>query len=306
MVVAAVACVFLAAIWPARAQPDIAGLVQSARFSVVGVDGDTQTAIGVWPIPRPHAERWPIVVTFSGMAESREGPGSGYLAWPTKYGLSQAMAALLSPPLTAAAFGGLVRVGHLTALNDELRQRAFHGVFAVGVYTPDLLAAEQREARTQKFADWVADVLIPRVRDVFPVTSAGPDQVGVDGVSLGGAVALEVGCRRPESFSAVGSLQPAIRGRERELAERCASALARHAFSLRLASSDDDPLLPVTRKLSDELRKRRVPHSLVVTPGGHDYAFNRGPGAIELLRFHDRALRREGASGDGVAAQTPK
>jgi hypothetical protein len=56
-------------------------------------------------------------------------------------------------------------------------------------------------------------------------------------------------------------------------------------------SSDKDPLLPVTKKLSEELRKRSIAHTLVVTPGGHDYAFNRGPGAVELLRFQERALR---------------
>jgi hypothetical protein len=58
-------------------------------------------------------------------------------------------------------------------------------------------------------------------------------------------------------------------------------------------SSDHDPLLDTTRKLSEELRERRVPHTLEVTPGAHDYAFNQGPGAIQLLYFHDRALRPE-------------
>jgi hypothetical protein len=29
--------------------------------------------------------------------------------------------------------------------------------------------------------------------------------------------------------------------------------------------------------------------------GPHDYVFNRGPGGIEMLLFHDRALRGEAA-----------
>ena len=86
-------------------------------------------------------------------------------------------------------------------------------------------------------------------------------------------------------------MQPAIRGREEQMADLAAKAMAQKPQALRLLSSDDDPLLPVTRKLSEELRKRHVAHTLVVTPGGHDYAFNRGPGSIEMLRFHDRALR---------------
>jgi hypothetical protein len=92
-------------------------------------------------------------------------------------------------------------------------------------------------------------------------------------------------------FGAVGAIQPAVRGRETQLAERAAKAHAQEPQALRLISSDQDPLLPVTRKLSEELRKRQLAHTLVVTPGAHDYAFNKGPGSVELLRFHDRALR---------------
>jgi hypothetical protein len=29
----------------------------------------------------------------------------------------------------------------------------------------------------------------------------------------------------------------------------------------------------------------------VTVPGPHDYEFNRGPGAYEMLMFHDRVLR---------------
>jgi iron(III)-salmochelin esterase len=110
-------------------------------------------------------------------------------------------------------------------------------------------------------------------------------------VSLGGMVALEVGLRFPDVFGAVGAMQPAVRGREALLAALAEQARSKQHQNLRLLSSDRDPLLPVTQTLSQELRKRHVAHQLVVTPGGHDYAFNRGPGAIELLHFHDRALR---------------
>ena len=32
---------------------------------------------------------------------------------------------------------------------------------------------------------------------------------------------------------------------------------------------------------------------MTTVPGPHDYVFNRGPGVLEMLLFHDRALRRE-------------
>jgi enterochelin esterase-like enzyme len=142
------------------------------------------------------------------------------------------------------------------------------------------------------YAEWVAKKLVPKVQRMFPVVSDAARIAGVDGVSLGGMVALEVGLRFPEVFASVGSMQPAIRGREAELAERAARAQRVAKQEIRLLSSDKDPLLETTRKFSEELRRRQVPHELKVTPGGHDYAFNQGPGAIELLHFHDRALRR--------------
>ena len=35
-----------------------------------------------------------------------------------------------------------------------------------------------------------------------------------------------------------------------------------------------------------------VAHDFADIPGPHDYPFNRGPGAIELLLWHDRVLAR--------------
>lgn len=274
------------AAWPVAA----ASSLTSQRFSVDAPKGREQ-AIALWEPPADPNEKLPIVVAFHGKGESVLGPTRGYAAWVDRYGLSDAYAALLAPPLTAGAFGGLVRDRELSALNAELREHAFRGVLAIGVYTPDLLADANDAEALARYATWVADVLVPKIQKTFSVASTQPRQVGVDGVSLGGMVALEVGLRHPERFGSVGSMQPAIRGREAVLAQLASEARGQHRQQIRLLSSDADPLLPVTRTLSSELRKRRVAHQLLVTPGGHDYAFNRGPGAIELLRFHDRALR---------------
>lgn len=273
-------------------EPEAVGSVQVVRFLVHGLT-DREPAIAVWPRGKlGKAERLPQVVAFHGKGESKLGPERGYRAWVERYGLTRAYEALLGGLLVRDAFGGLVRDAELKALNAELKQRAFKGVFVVGVYTPDLLAEVEHPERIDAYAEWVAKKLVPKVQRMFPVVSDAPRSAGVDGVSLGGMVALEVGLRYPDVFASVGSMQPAIRGREAELAERAARAQAVAPQAIRLLSSDKDPLLETTRKLSEELRSRRVPHDLKVTPGGHDYAFNQGPGAIELLHFHDRALRR--------------
>ena len=43
--------------------------------------------------------------------------------------------------------------------------------------------------------------------------------------------------------------------------------------------------------LHRELTRAGEPHEHLVVPGPHDYPFNRGPGAIEMLLWHDRQLR---------------
>jgi iron(III)-salmochelin esterase len=262
--------------------------VASLRFGVRGVSGSEQ-AIAAWPIPTAPGEKLPILVALHGKGESKLGPQRGYAAWVERYGLRRAYESLLSGVLSPASFGGLVREGELDARNLDLQRQAYRGLLVVGIYTPELLTA-QGEAGVDRFATWIARELVPQVQKAFPFASTQPRQIGIDGVSLGGALALEVGLRFPEVFGSVGALQPAITGREVELAELADRARRIRGQALRLMSSDGDPYLAATRKLSQELRVRHISHDLVVTPGGHDYAFNRGPGAIELLRFHDTAL----------------
>jgi len=263
-------------------------VLQSKRLTVRGLHG-AEPAVAIWTRPPAETDKLPIVIAFHGKSESLLGPQRGHAAWVERYGLGKAYEALLGGVLTPLAFGGLVRERELAGLNAELAARPFAGLVTVGVYTPDLLRARPEEV--ERYARWVALELLPQLRAQLPVASAVPRQAGVDGVSLGGMIALEVGLRFPEVFGAVGTMQPAIRGREAELATLAERARAVHAQRLRLLSSDGDPFLPAARALSQELRKRRIAHELVVYPGRHDYAFNRGPGSIELLHFHDHALR---------------
>jgi len=235
-----------------------------------------------------------VLVAFHGMGESRKGADVGYRAWVDDYGLLDAYEALLSPPLSPTDFGGLVRAEHLAAMNQDLAARALRGMLVVGVYTPDLLSAAKKDAgRVEAFANWVVSELLEEVHDTFPVSDPRREATGVDGVSLGGFVALSVGFRRPDAFGVVGAMQPAIRGGEARFAALAAAAARLKTQRIRLLSSDDDPLLPSTRALSRALRDRHIAHELRVVPGPHGYAFNRGPGALDMLWYHDRALRSE-------------
>ncbi|MET0339688.1 MAG: alpha/beta hydrolase-fold protein [Polyangiales bacterium] len=266
--------------------------VASLRFDVTGPGGATQKALGVWPIPVAPGEKLPVVIALHGKAESELGAERGYAAWIERYALRRAYDAMLAGALGESFFGaGMVRPAELAALNHGLRVHPFGGVIVVCVYTPQFSPGPAGAAELDRFATWIARELVPQVHRTFPFASTSPRHIGIDGVSLGGALALEVGLRFPDVFGSVGAIQPAIDGREVELAEL--AQRARHRPQrIRLLSSDDDPYLAATRNLSRSLRARRIAHDLVVTPGAHDYAFNRGSGAIGLLRFHDLALRR--------------
>src|SRR5690606_42085203 len=113
------------------------------------------------------------------------------------------------------------------------------------------------------------------------------------GVSLGGRGALLVGFSRPSAFGAVGALQAALDGSEvARFSELGARALAQNpSLSLRLVTSDDDHFRRVNERLASALRERGVQHRLLRVVGTHSYRFNRGPGGIEMLLFHDRVLR---------------
>jgi hypothetical protein len=235
----------------------------------------------------PH-ERLPIVVALHGQGEARRGPDRGFLGWVNDYHLPDAFAALGRGALRSDDFLGFVREEHLRALNAALHAAPFRGVMVVTPYTPDLMAETPGSPALGAYGDWVAGPLLDAVRSEFEFAARTREGTGIDGVSLGGMLSLEVGLHHREAFAAVGAIQPAIRDRVAAM-----TALADGSQRIRLLSSDDDPFLGVTQALSEALRARHVEHEIVVTPGPHGYDFNRGPGSIELLYFGDRTLAHE-------------
>jgi enterochelin esterase-like enzyme len=154
---------------------------------------------------------------------------------------------------------------------------------------PDLDLNGTKDA--DKLAAFLIEVLLPRIRRELPI-SAGPESTGIDGVSLGGALALRIGLAHPETFGVVGALQPAI-GDERlsELTDLALAARAkRPKMPLRLTTSHDDYYKPWVTKLSERWKSAGISHDFADVPGPHDYVFNRGPGVYEMLFWQDRAL----------------
>ncbi|MBI2892408.1 MAG: esterase [Deltaproteobacteria bacterium] len=253
-----------------------------------------ERTIVMLPRARGPGDRFPLLVALHGQGESRRGVDRGAWGWVRDYELDRADAALRRGSLTARDFHDLVEPERLRALNEGLRTRPYRGIVVACPYTTDLFADPEAAAQFDRF---VTAELVPRLRRELPVAQ-GREGTGIDGVSLGGIHALLIGLEHPETFGAVGGMQPAIRGRIAELvtlAGRGGDGQARHALGqrIRLMSSTGDRFRGLVLDLSDRLRSASVRHDVLITPGPHDYVWNRGPGAIEMLLYYDRVLRGE-------------
>ncbi len=252
----------------------------------------TRTAVLV-PTMAPGADagaRFPVLVALHGRGETRRTPAEGALGWPRDYGLARAFERVSAPPLTATDFEGLVDPSRLASQNRDLADRPFGGLVIACPYVPDLdLTDEQAVAA---FGRFVRGTLLPRIRRETPALPTA-SATGIDGVSLGGALSLAIGLDAATEFGAVGTLQPAIDEKDlpRWLERAQAARRANPRLALRLVTSDGDFYRDVVREASSALDAAGVRHDFELLMGPHDYPFNRGPGSIEMLLWHDRVLR---------------
>jgi iron(III)-salmochelin esterase len=243
---------------------------------------------------REPTERLPVLLAFHGRGEALKGPDRGARGWIDDYALKRAIRRLSAPPLTSADFESFVSRERLERLNTSLAARPYRGMFVVCPYTPDVLGGEEPFAKAPPLAEFVDKTLLPKIRRDVPVLDGA---IGIDGVSLGGRAAFGVGLLAPRSFRAIAGLQAAFDVNDAgEIAERAKRAHAENPqLVFRLLTSTGDYFREADTAIARALQSRGLPAELVLVEGPHDYAFNRGPGALEMLIFHDRALRGEAA-----------
>jgi len=266
-----------------QSPPPPCAMVELVDWRFEGIS--THTALLVPTAGRPNA-RYPVLVALHGRGEALKGPDAGALGWPNDYALTRALGRLCAPPLVTDDFEGLVESNHLAEINRGLAAKPWDGLIVACPYLPDLDL--RRDGDIVDYKRFLVDVLLPRVHKELPSV---PMRVGIDGVSLGGAVALRAGLRAPETFAAVGTLQPAIDMHVDDLVDLARAARAkRPALALRLTTSQDDYYREPTRMLSAAWQTAGIAHDFALLPGPHDYVFNRGPGAYEMLLWHRRVL----------------
>jgi acetyl esterase/lipase len=254
--------------------------------------GAPQRVVVLVPPGATAAAPRPLLVALHGRGEAHRGLEAGAWGWVRDYGLDRTAAALGRPPLTAAALQDLGPPAYLAALNAALAARPYGGLVVACPFTPDVLATRGLDDAVP-FGRFVVESLLPRLRRELPVIPTAA-ATGIDGVSLGGRVALLVGLEHPEAFGAVGTLQAAFGPNEiPALAARVRAMRARVAAPprLRLLTSEGDYFKDTLGALAAAARAAGWPAELRVVPGPHDYDFNRGPGGVEMLLWHDRVLR---------------
>ncbi len=235
------------------------------------------------------SEESPLIVALHGRGESGRGLLAGASGFRDDYAIEKVEAKLLTGQIEASDLGGFVTPERMEALQRSLDAGRYLRPTLVTPYCP--VPRDRSTEGTRGFAAFVGDLLLARVGALLG-REMPRERRGLDGISMGGRLALQIAILRPEVFATVGAMQPALSPDEaKSLAEALGEAHGRSPFTLRLVSSKDDPFLEAVRALDHALSLRSIPHSFIVTPGPHDYVWNRGPGAAELLLFHERALR---------------
>ncbi len=252
--------------------------------------GHARAAVVV-PTWGPPDGRFPVLVALHGRGEALKAPADGALGWPRDYAMVRAIGRLRSPPLHESDYEGLVEANRLDEANASLAATPFGGVIVACPWFPDVRPAATGDIAP--YARFILDVLLPRVRRDTPALTR-PEATGIDGVSLGGVLALRIGLSCPDAFGAVGGIQAALSDeQESEWTALARSARAAHSgLHLRLLTSHDDYFRDAIFSVSRAWDAAGITHDFADVPGPHDYVFNRGPGSIELLLWHDRMLAR--------------
>ncbi|MBK7401145.1 MAG: esterase [Myxococcales bacterium] len=268
--------------------PKIARSIEILDWKFPTEFGSEKRCVVLVPRPIPVGQRLPVVVALHGLGEATDAE-SGAFGWARRYDLDKTMPRLFDDlPIAGDVFGGFVTPERLVEVNAGLEQHPFAGVIVACPYMPSFVGGGAMSFET--YAQWMGDRLLPRLRAELPVL---PDAkaTGIDGVSLGGWCALRVGLHRPDLFGAIGTLQPAIA--DASMVDHAMALLQQKLGGrpLQIVTSTEDYFRETCTQLHQRLTAKGIAHAFRVTPGPHDYPWNKGAGGVEMLLFHDRALR---------------
>lgn len=158
---------------------------------------------------------------------------------------------------------------------------------------------------TQDFEQWIVDEVPAAVRQAVPaVTEKSP--WFISGLSMGGFGALRLGAKYPQRFRAVGGhsamtyFEQHSRFVEENLELYHCPPEDRSVFETMLRHRDrlppfcfdcgtEDPLLELSRELSEQMKQAGIVHEYTEYPGGHEWPYWEAH-LPEMLVFFGRQL----------------
>jgi acetyl esterase/lipase len=243
------------------------------------------------PARVPEDTPLPLLLLFHGLGET-ESEALGIHAWRDRYGLPEAYARLVTPPVVRTLPNKrYLSDARLEEINRDLAQAPLPDLNIVCPFTPNPFKQNPSAPLLDQFAEYVASAVLPAARTAA-ATLADAAHTGVDGVSLGGYVSLEVFLRKPQLFGAVGTMQGAFGKSPAEVyARRIADAVTRSGpLRVHVTTTTFDPFREASQLLAQRLNERGVNATLTLAEGPHDQTFLREAGSLEMLLFQARAL----------------
>ena len=259
-------------------------------------------AVVVVPAWGDAGARYPVLIALHGHGEAIKAPAEGAMGWPRDYALVRAVDRLRAPPLREADYEGFVDPARMADANASLAARPFGGLIVVCPWMPDFHPATTADLGA--YQRFLLETLLPRVKAQVRRPTASPEATGIDGVSLGGVVALRIGLTTPSAFGAVGGIQPGAPTGARQRMDGGGEGGAREPAGASQASPARDEPTTTSATRSTECRARGAPTASSTRTSPRYWArttafLNCGPGSIELLlrarpvasRGRDRAER---------------
>lgn len=231
--------------------------------------------------------RLPALVLLHGRGEAQKSPKRGARGFVDDYGLEAVWQWLDGKPGARTPPPGLPS-RYRQGVEADLDRAPFSAMVLVMPYLPDRFRGSEAFVNAPEYARQITE-LVTRIKADLPVRQ---DRGGwaLDGISLGGRVAMVCMAELTPHFAAFGSVQAAIDEREltvfADVLARARTLDANLRFTL--ATSDQDYFRLVLEHYRAALIARSLEHEWVVLPGDHSYAFNRGPGVTHLLLTYDR------------------
>jgi enterochelin esterase-like enzyme len=117
----------------------------------------------------------------------------------------------------------------------------------------------------------ITEWLIPHIDQVF-YTQTSPDARAIGGISRGAGVALRIGLKHPNLFSAIGLHSPANLYSDPFIAA-WVTEISSHVPEMWMDIGDEDPLLESAIALRDLLNLLGVPLTFQINPGDHSTTY---------------------------------